>query len=85
MTYSVIWDNIALKQVRKLDPKVRSRIVRKIVSLESNPRPSGSLKLENMPNVWRIRVGDYRVLYAIEDDQLLILVVKIAHRGVVYR
>ena len=49
------------------------------------PRPIGSVKLEGEENLWRIRVGDYRIVYTIEDKKLIVLVVRIAHRKDVYR
>ncbi|MBF0283385.1 MAG: type II toxin-antitoxin system RelE/ParE family toxin [Magnetococcales bacterium] len=59
--------------------------IQKTIELESDPRPSGSLKLAGRPDAWRMRVGDYRVLYSIEDERLIVLVVKVAHRREVYR
>ncbi|MBF0308472.1 MAG: type II toxin-antitoxin system RelE/ParE family toxin [Magnetococcales bacterium] len=85
MTYAVVWDHAAKKQVLRLDQDIRRRILQKVVSLEAMPRPPGALKLEGSVDVWRIRVGDYRILYTIEDDKLIVLVVKIGHRREIYR
>lgn len=63
----------------------RLRIDARIRSLADNPRPPGVEKLAGEEALYRVRVGDYRVVYSIEDAVLLILVVRIGHRGEVYR
>ncbi len=73
------------KQLSRLPRSVQRRLTETIEGLESNPRPHGVKKLEGPDNLWRVRVGDYRIIYTIEDDRLLVLVVKIGHRGDVYR
>ena len=83
-TYRVEFTTAAAKQVRKLDPTIRRRIVTAISLLEGNPRPSGSKKLVGEQFAWRVRIGDYRVIYDIEDDQLTVTVVRAAHRREVY-
>jgi mRNA interferase RelE/StbE len=56
-----------------------------ILVLAQNPRPPGCIKLSGPSSLWRIRVGDYRVVYQIQDQQLIVLVVTVAHRRDVYR
>ena len=85
MTFSVVWKNQARKEFIRLEGAVQLRILRVITNLEANPRPPGAKKLEGHPDIWRIRSGDYRVIYTIEDDRLVVLVVKIGHRREVYR
>ena len=70
-----------------LAPDVRRRIRAAIDRLEVDPRPPGITRLAGESPVprWRIRVGDYRVIYEIHDDRLLVLVIRIGHRGRVYR
>lgn len=75
----------AEKQLDALPRPIQRRIVEAVEGLESNPRPHGIKKLEGADNLWRIRVGDYRIVYTIEDDQLIVLVVKIGHRREIYR
>jgi mRNA interferase RelE/StbE len=65
--------------------KLRQRIVDRIASLASDPRPPGAIKLSATRNKYRIREGDFRILYEIEDDVLKVYVVKIADRKDVYR
>ncbi|MBF0098723.1 MAG: type II toxin-antitoxin system RelE/ParE family toxin [Magnetococcales bacterium] len=85
MTYSVFWDAVAKRQVQRLDRAVQARIFEKVIDLESTPRPPGAKKIRGTTDMWRIRTGDYRIIYTIEDDRLVVLVVKIGHRREVYR
>ena len=74
----------AVKELEALPPRERRRIVAKIRKLATDPRPSGSEKLSGH-QLYRVRQGDYRILYAIEDANLSLVVVKIGHRRDVYR
>lgn len=74
----------AAKELAKLDRAVQVRIAGRIDRLAADPR-AGAAKLRGTDDIWRVRVGDHRVLYRIEDDRLLILVIRIAHRRDVYR
>lgn len=84
MGYTVNFTTGAAKEVRKLDLGVRRRILGSIEELETDPRPKGCKKLAGEPNAWRIRIGDFRVLYEILDDVLTVTVVRVAHRREVY-
>jgi mRNA interferase RelE/StbE len=75
----------ALRDLRKLEPSIRGRIGVAIDQLARNPRPVGVEKLQGQDSRYRIRVGEYRVLYEIEDRVLLVLVIRIGHRRDVYR
>lgn len=75
----------ARKSLRALDPKSQERIRKAIDRLIDNPRPPGSTKLNGRDNSWRIRVGDYRVLYEIHDGRILVFVFQIGHRREIYR
>lgn len=70
----------AAKEIRKLDPQVRRRIIAGIAALEKEPRPNGVRKLTGFDNAWRIRIGDHRVLYEVVDDVVLVTVFRVAHR-----
>lgn len=85
MTYSVVIAPAALRQLRKLDPQARRRVQAAIDLLAENPRPPAAKRLVNFGGEWRVRVGDYRVVYDIVDDELLVLVLSAAHRREVYR
>jgi mRNA interferase RelE/StbE len=85
MIYSVSLRPGAERQRRKLSGEVRNRIIQVLLSLEQNPRPPGVVKLSGRENQWRLRVGDYRILYEIDDEAKLVTVLRIAHRRQVYR
>ena len=75
----------AIKDLRGIDRQWLPKIISNIESLSENPRPSGCKKLAGSEHTYRIRVGDYRVIYDIEDHKLLVYVVRIRHRRDVYR
>lgn len=84
-TWQVLIQRRAEKALRRLDKPIRRRIGEAISQLVLNPRPAGCKKLAGYDNLYRLRVGDWRVSYAIEEDKLIVLVVEIAPRGRAYR
>jgi mRNA interferase RelE/StbE len=85
MTYTIETSTTAAKAIAKLAKANRLRIVGAIELLGVDPRPPGAKMLRGGdPGRWRVRVGDYRIVYAIEHDRLLVLVLRIAHRREVY-
>jgi mRNA interferase RelE/StbE len=82
--YRVVLSRSARKELEGLPDKVADRIVRQLEALSRLPRPTGCLKLKGTSQ-WRIRIGDYRVIYGIDDSARLIDVVYIRHRKDVYR
>jgi mRNA interferase RelE/StbE len=74
----------AKRELAALDGVARKRVAARIDGLRDDPRPSGSTKLVGS-EYWRVRAGDYRVLYSIEDAKLFVLVVRVGHRREVYR
>jgi mRNA interferase RelE/StbE len=85
MPYAVIYKPSADKALRRLPEKVQRRIVAATAALADDPRPPGSVKLHDADDLWRIRVGQYRVVYTIQDEALIVLVLRVAHRKDVYR
>lgn len=85
MTYTVIFQPAAAREFRKLPPDIQKRMRPKIDALSKNPRPPGVEKLAGSEDSYRLRVGDYRVLYRIKDNLLIVALVRIAHRREVYR
>ena len=75
----------AAREFRKLAPDIQRRLDPAILALAQNPRPPGCVKLSGEESLWRIRVGDYRIVYQIQDAALLVLVVKVGHRREVCR
>jgi mRNA interferase RelE/StbE len=85
MAYTVKVAPSALRDLDALQGNVLKRVIKKIDTLAVDPRPPGSRKLSGSDDTHRVRVGDYRILYEIWDDVLLVLVVKIRHRREAYR
>jgi mRNA interferase RelE/StbE len=73
----------AAAQIAKLDKSIAKRVSRAISALADNARPSGCKKLVGI-DAWRIRIGDWRAIYQIKDDKLIVLVVRVGHRRDVY-
>jgi len=84
MTYTVLVERYAQKQIMKLDKKFIPVIKTAIAELADNPRPHGYKKLKG-EDAYRIRVGDYRIIYEIDDDIVLVTVVSVGHRKDVYK
>ncbi len=85
MAYTVRIKASALKTLAKLPASDRARIVTRIEALSADPRPQGVTKLAGPEGLYRVRSGDHRVIYAVHDEVLLVLVVRIGHRRDVYR
>ena len=85
MAYQVVYQPSAERQLRKLPRALQRRILNKTDTLAIDPLPHGVEKLSGESDLWRIRIGDYRVIYHLRHKQLLVLVLKIGHRREVYR
>lgn len=85
MSYRLEFTKPAARQFKSLPRQVQQRLQPKIDALAMEPRPAGMVKLAGEEELYRVRVGDYRIIYTIQDDQLLVLVVTIAHRREAYR
>jgi mRNA interferase RelE/StbE len=84
MPYRVELKPRADKQLRALPRSVQLRVVRALDDLADEPRPQGVKKLAGKDDLYRIRVGDYRIIYQIQDERLVVLVVRIGHRREIY-
>jgi mRNA interferase RelE/StbE len=82
--YAVLIPKRVAKQIRAVPEPARKRIVDKIEALAANPRPPGCEKLSDQEQ-YRIRVGEYRIVYSIEDRQVIIAIARVQHRRNVYR
>lgn len=85
MTYHIEVAPAAARQLHKLDLPARRRIQAAIELLAQQPRPTGASKLVGGDREWRVRTGDYRIVYEIHDQILLVLVLAVGHRRDVYR
>ena len=83
--YSIEFLRTALKELSKLPLEVQQRIADRIDELKTNPYPPGIKALKNGDGRLRFRVGDYRVIYRIEADNLVIIVIKVGHRRNIYK
>lgn len=84
MKYTLLVERYAQKQISKLDKKVIPTIKKAISELAESPRPPGYLKLKG-EDAYRIRVGDYRIIYEIDNGKLIVVVVTVGHRKDVYK
>ena len=82
--YSLEIKHSAQKELDSLDDAVFRRVDRRILALGDNPRPAGCKKLRGYRDQWRIRVGDWRIVYFIDDAAKLVTITRIAHRREVY-
>jgi len=82
--YSIEIKRSAQKELDALDDAVFNRIDKKILALAGDPRPTGCKKLKGYKDLWRIRIGDWRVVYIIDDEAKVVSVTRIAHRREVY-
>lgn len=83
--YAVVFARSARKELQNLDPQVTRRILKQVEALVTDPRPSGVVKLEGGTDLWRIRVGQWRVVYRVSDRERLIDVIAVRHRSDAYR
>ena len=85
--YKVCFDKNYLKELERVPTVYRENIRKKIKELAANPRPEGYLKMKGSGNTpfYRIRCGDYRIVYTIDDDVLIILIIELGHRKEIYR
>lgn len=83
--HQVIVERAAEKDLKRLSSEVRPRAVTAILALTKNPRPAGSRKLTGTESDWRIRVGDYRIIYEIADEVRIVRIHRVRHRREVYR
>ena len=83
--YAVVLLPAAQKSFDRLPRDIQRRIVARLTELETQPRPIGVKKMKGESDLWRLRVGDYRVVYEIRDQALIVAVVRLGHRRDVYR
>ena len=83
--YSLLYKKSVEKDLRKIPKNIRIAITDKILSLAKDPQPDGCTKLKGATNLFRIRHTNYRVIYSIDGKQLVVLIIKVAHRREVYQ
>lgn len=85
MSYRVNLQKSAAKQLKKLPIREQQRIGQKLQGLEQTPRPRDCKKLIGEDNLYRVRVGTYPIIYSVKDAELIVLVIRIGHRGSIYQ
>ena len=83
--YSIRYTESASRSLRKLERGIQARVAARILALADNPYPPGTRKIAGGERAYRIRVGDYRVVYDVLEDAIVVLVLRIGHRKDVYR
>jgi mRNA interferase RelE/StbE len=83
--YKLTLARSARKELERLASSIADRILDRVESLQENPRPNGAIKLQGEKDLWRLRVGDYRVVYSVDDTNKTVDVSVIRHRRDVYR
>ena len=84
MAYTLEFEKAAIRSLKKLPPQVTGQVEADIRQLCQEHRPPGCKKLKGHSNLWRIRSGDYRVIYQIRDERLIVLIVDVGHRSSIY-
>ena len=83
--YALLIKRSAERDLRRLSSAVFERVNEKILALRDDPRPPGVRKLAGALEGWRVRAGDYRILYQIDDEARTVIIVRVRHRREVYR
>lgn len=83
--YKVVFEKKYIKDLKHIHPDYRKGIMEASLSLGNNPRPEGYVKLKGSDNLFRVRVGPYRIIYTIQEDKLIILVLEIGDRKDIYK
>jgi mRNA interferase RelE/StbE len=83
--YRIEWKPSALKELKKIDRQLIPHIIQAVETLSRNPFPSGARKLQGVEHSYRVRVGDYRIIYQVFKNKLIIAVIRVRHRREAYR
>jgi mRNA interferase RelE/StbE len=85
VAYTIQFKPLALRELERLPRDVQKKLAAKIEALGDDPFPAGCKKMAAIPDTWRVRAGDYRVVYQVHQKVLLVLVLTVGHRKDVYR
>ena len=85
LSYRIEFVRSSARAYSRLDPVLQRRVDRELSRLSETPRHPGVIRLQSDDELYRVRIGDLRLLFSVEDQVLLVLIVKIGHRGSVYR
>ena len=82
--YAVEFTSSARKQLKRLDRAVQQRVLKAAALLANHPRPPAARRLTSSNELWRVRLGDYRIVYSIDEERVVVVVVRVGHRPTVY-
>jgi len=85
MSYSILLRPAANRDLLRLSPDILDRVEKGMARLQSSPRPPGAKKPVGYEKEWRLRVGDYRILYVVDDDSQQVVIARVVHRREAYR
>lgn len=83
--YKIEWKRSAIKELRSIQKEYIRKIIKSVNNLDSNPYPIGNRKLSGSERTYRIRIGIYRIIYEIEEEILIIQIIRVRHRKNVYK
>lgn len=83
-SYKIEWKSSAQKELRKLDKTVIPRLIEAVAALANNPYPVGCRKIVGSESSYRVRVGNYRIIYQVQNQELIIEIIKVGHRQSIY-
>ncbi|MGD0389854.1 MAG: type II toxin-antitoxin system RelE/ParE family toxin [Tepidisphaeraceae bacterium] len=83
--YRLTFAHSSIKELGRLDPPIARRVMASVEKLPHDPRPPGCVKLQGSESRWRIRIGDWRVVYTVDDGARIVDIVAVRHRSDVYR
>ncbi|BCG62718.1 MAG: mRNA interferase RelE/StbE [Methyloprofundus sp.] len=83
--YKIVWKNSAKKELKRLPKSTIGKILFSVEQLQSNVHPVGSKKIVGLEHTYRLRTGDYRIVYSIENEDLIIEIIRVGHRKEIYR
>ncbi len=84
-SYKIEWKQSAIKELRKFDKSAISKIIEAVENLSTNPYPAGSRKLRAAEYTYRLRIGQYRIIYSIHSAMLIVEIIRIGHRKNIYK
>ena len=82
--YSVVITSLAEKSIRRLDNSTKNRVTTAILALATDPKPNGSIRIKSEEGVWRVRVGEYRIAYIVDDKSKVLTIIRVGPRGDFY-
>ncbi len=83
--YKVVFEKKYIKDLKHIHPSFHKAVIKTSLNLANNPRPDGYIKLKGSDHLFRVRVGPYRIIYTIQDDKLIVLVLEIGDKKDVYK